>query len=95
MSTALQAIGNNIILKQHGKEEVAASGLIISTSLSQEKTVGDVVSVGEGKTLDNGVVKAIPLAVGDTVIFRNAQRTNVGGTDYLFVNADDVLAKVA
>lgn len=94
MST-LQAVGNTVILKQHGKEEVAASGLIISTQLSSEKTVGDVVSVGEGKTLDNGTVKPIPLAVGDTVIFRNAQRTNIQGQDYLFVSGDDILAKVA
>ena len=93
MST-LQAVGNTVILKQHGKEEVAASGLIISTQLSSEKTVGDVVSVGEGKTLDNGVIKTIPLVVGDTVIFRNAQRTNISGVDYLFVSGDDVLAKV-
>jgi co-chaperonin GroES (HSP10) len=88
----VQALGSTVVLKQHSKETTVGSlGIIVASKFADEKTIGDVISVGP--SYDGNLYAEEPvLKAGDTVVFRNAQRTRIGDEDYLFVNQDDVLS---
>jgi co-chaperonin GroES (HSP10) len=91
----IKALGSTVVLKQHSKETTVGSlGLVMPSKFADEKTVGDVVSVGpdySGNWAENGPL----LKAGDTVVFRNAQRTVLDGQDFLFVKEEDVLAVIS
>jgi co-chaperonin GroES (HSP10) len=93
--TTVKALGSTVVLKQHSKETTVGSiGIIVASKYADEKTIGDVVSVGpaySGNLYDDEPA----LKTGDTVVFRNAQRTRIGDEDYLFVNEDDVLSVIS
>jgi co-chaperonin GroES (HSP10) len=94
----IQALGSTVVLKQHSKETTMGSlGLVMPSKFANEKTVGDVVSVGpdfgQSALIAAGAESPEPqLKKGDTVVFRNAQRTTLDDEDYLFVKEEDVLA---
>ena len=67
----LQPLGDHVILKTEDKQTVTASGIIIPDTADKERPErGVVVAVGKGRTLENGTVRPIEVAVGDVVLFK-------------------------
>ena len=98
----LEPIGDNILIEldeiKKSKEKKLESGLIIpAANVSDQEARQDmatVVSVGEGRLLNNG--KLVPLRVkeGDRVLFNKYAGTQVIKDDktYLILKECDILA---
>ena len=87
----LQPIADNVVLKikDREKEEVRASGLVVlnqGTEQSLRMEIGEVVAVGEGRTLNNGTV--LPLSI------KAGQQVMSGQDKYLIIKETDILAIV-
>jgi chaperonin GroES len=85
----LQPLGDHVILKTEEKQTVTASG-------GERPERGVVVAVGKGRTLDNGMVRPIEVAVGDTVLFKKyaPDEVEIEGVKYLVVRNEDLMAIV-
>ena len=93
---ALKALGDRLVVKALEPEEKTKSGLVLPDSAKEKPQEGKVVSVGSGKVLDDGTVKALEVKHGDRVLYGKYAGTEVsiGGEDYLILREDDVLAVV-
>jgi chaperonin GroES len=59
--------------------------------------MGVVISVGDGKVLDNGTKIAMNVKAGDKVLFGkySGQAVKLDGKEYLVMREDDILGIVA
>ena len=97
----LQPIADNVVLKikDREREEVRQSGLIVMNQ-GTEQTLrmerGEVVAVGEGRTLNNGTVLPLLIKAGQQVIYNKYAGTQImsGEDKFLIVKETDILAIV-
>jgi chaperonin GroES len=88
---------NNFILVRTA-EAVAETtgGILLTGKAKQKKTQGTVVAVGPGRTHpDSGLVFAMPVSVGDTVVYGQYDGTeiDINGVPHTLIRDDDVLVK--
>lgn len=79
----LRPLADKVIVKLIEENEVVSSiGLVIQGD-SKKTTVkkGQVISVGPGRTLQNGTVIPTSVQVGDVVYFNNYEATSVTNPD--------------
>ncbi|CAM9406436.1 unnamed protein product [Heterosigma akashiwo] len=94
----LRLIRDQVLVKLEKKEETTASGIMIAqTAQSQQKrpSFGKVVAFGEGRVANNGQLCPMPIAVGETVKYRDyaGSELKIGGEEYLVIKVVDILAK--
>lgn len=89
-------VKDQVLVKLPPKEEINASGIIISTPGSKEKRrdYGEVIKIGPGRQAGNGVYQTIQVKPGDNVRFREFAGTNIklNNVEYLVIRAYDILA---
>ena len=93
----LQPLEDRIVVRTAEAEEKTASGLVIPDTAKEKPQQGEVLAVGPGRRSDQtGDIIPLDIAVGDTVVYSKYGGTEitVEGSDYLILNARDVLAKV-
>jgi chaperonin GroES len=90
----LQPLHDRIVVEPAAQEETSAGGIILPDTAKEKPLKGTVLAVGPGKTLDSGKVAKVDVKTGDTVLYGKYSGTEVtvGGTDYVILRADDVLA---
>lgn len=92
----LKPLGDRVILKQDEAEVTTASGLYLATETKEKPQSGTVLAVGEGKMDKDGNMVAVPVKVGDKVIYGKYGGTEitVDGEEVLILRADDIYAVV-
>jgi chaperonin GroES len=87
---------DRIIVQRLDEGEQKIGGIIIPDSAKEKPQQGKVISVGAGKTKDDG--KRIPLDVkaGDLILFGkySGQEIKLDGEEYLIMREDEVLAVI-
>ncbi|MCC5889447.1 MAG: co-chaperone GroES [Alkalibacterium sp.] len=92
----LKPLGNRVLLEVKKQEEKTASGLVLPDSAKEKPQTAVVVAVGEGRLMDNGGHAAMPVEVGDEVLFEKYAGSEVKyqGKEYLVVKDSDLIAIV-
>jgi chaperonin GroES len=93
----IRPLGDRILVKRAEKtDEKSAGGIIIPDSAKEKPQEAEVIAVGNGKTLDNGQVKAVDVKVGDKVLFSkySGSDVKVDGEEWLIIREDDILGVV-
>jgi len=69
---------------------------VIPDTATEKPIRGKVRAAGNGKRLDDGSVRALDVAVGDTVLFGKYSGTEikVDGEDLLVMREDDIMAVI-
>ena len=65
----LRPLGDRVMIEVAQEEEKTIGGIVLASAAKERPQTGTVVAVGEGRTLDNGELAAVPVNVGDTVLF--------------------------
>jgi chaperonin GroES len=93
---ALKMLGDHVLVKPDA-EEATRGGILLPDTAREKPQRGTVVSVGEGRRLDNGKLVPLSVKVGDRVIFSKYGGTEVkeDGEEYLVMGIDSILAKDA
>ena len=90
----VKPIGDKILVERLEAESKTKGGIVIPDTAKEKPKEGKVVSVGEGRLVDNG--KRVPFQVseGDRVLFASYAGTEckVEGRDYLIMAEEDILA---
>ncbi len=92
----IKPLQDRILVKRLDGEEKTAGGIIIPDNAKEKPLEGKVVSVGNGKVLDNGTVRKPDVSVGDKVLFGKYAGTEVkiDGTEHLLLREDDILGVI-
>ena len=94
--TKLEPLGDRVVLERDESEEKTAGGILLPDSAQDRPARGRVVSVGNGKLLDDGTRGALQLKVGDRVIFSSyaGETFRIDDNELLLMREDDVLAVI-
>lgn len=92
----LKPLGDRVIIQVAKEEEKTIGGIVLASSAQEKPQIGEVVAVGEGRTLENGEKAVLPVKVGDQVMFEKYAGSEVKfeGQEYLIVNGKDIMAIV-
>lgn len=90
----LKPLGDRVIVKPDEAEETTASGLYLAKETKEKPQSGIVLAVGEGKLDKDGNKVAVPVKVGDKVVYGKFGGTEitVDGEDVLILRGDDLYA---
>ncbi|MBB6051384.1 co-chaperone GroES [Armatimonas rosea] len=92
----LKPLGDRIVVKAVEAETTTAGGILLPDTAKEKPQTAEVLAVGPGKTLDNGTVVALEIAVGDKVVYGKYSGTEikVDGQELIILRQDDVLGIV-
>jgi chaperonin GroES len=96
MATKFTPLHDRILVRREEEAGTTRGGLIIPDSAKDKPQEGTIISVGQGKTNEEG--KLFPLAVkeGDTILFGKYSGTEIklDGEDFLIMKEEEVLGVV-
>lgn len=89
-------LNDKIVVQRLEADEKTAGGIILPDTAKEKPKQGKILSLGEGKLLDDGARAAFQVKVGDRVLFTSyaGNEVNVDGKEYLVMTEDDILAVV-
>ena len=90
----IKPLSDRVVVRAHEAEEKTASGIILPDTAKEKPQIGEIVSVGIGKTNDSGNLVKMSLKKGDTVLFGKYSGTeiNIEGEELLIMRESDILA---
>jgi len=91
----IKPLGDRVVIELVETEQTTAGGIVLPDSAQEKPQEGKVVAVGSGKIVGGEKVD-LDVKEGDHIIFSKFAGTEVahGGTDYLILREDDILAIV-
>lgn len=92
----IRPLHDRVIVKRLEEEKTSPGGIVIPDSAAEKPIQGEVVAVGNGKTLDNGEVRALEVKKGDRVLFGkySGNEVKVDGDEYLVLKEDDIMGVI-
>jgi chaperonin GroES len=90
----LQPLGDRVVIKREESEKQTAGGIVLPDSAKDKPARGVVVSVGEGRLLDDGSRSEMQVKVKDRVVFSSyaGETFKVDEQELLLMREDDILA---
>lgn len=92
----LKPLGDRVIIEIKEEEEQSAGSFLLTSASKEKSQTGVVIAVGDGRTLENGTVLPVTVAVDQTVMFEKytGQEVKYEGKEYLIVHDKDIIAIV-
>ncbi|HLB30460.1 MAG TPA: co-chaperone GroES [Gammaproteobacteria bacterium] len=92
----IRPLHDRVIAKRLAEEKLSAGGIVIPDTAAEKPIQGEVISVGNGKLLDNGEVRPLDVKKGDKILFGKYSGTEVkiGGDEYLVLREDDIMGVI-
>jgi chaperonin GroES len=89
----IRPLYDRIVVKRIEEQETTRNGIVIPDSAKEKPQEGEVLAVGHGKRLEDGLLVALDVKVGDRILFGkySGTETKVVGTEYIIMREDDVL----
>ena len=89
-------LNDKVLIKRLEAEEKTAGGILLPDTAKEKPKQGKVLSVGEGKRLDNGQRAKFQVKEGDRVLFTSyaGNEVTINGEELLIMTEDDILAVV-
>jgi chaperonin GroES len=93
-STTFTPLHDRILVKRKEESEQTTSfGIIIPDSAKEKPQQGSVISVGKGKSNDEGKTFPLDVKAGDTILFGKYSGTEIklDGEEFLIMREEEVL----
>jgi chaperonin GroES len=92
----IRPLGDKVLVERVEAESKTAGGIVLPDTAKEKPQRGEVVSVGEGKMLENGTRKEVQVKKGDTVLFTSYAGTEIkiDGKEYLIMDESDIMAVI-
>ncbi len=92
----IRPLGDKVLVKRLEAEEKTAGGIVLPDAAKEKPRQGKVVSIGNGKLLDNGTRSQMQVKKGDKVLFTSysGSEVKIGGDEYLIMDESEIMAIV-
>jgi chaperonin GroES len=92
-TTTFTPLHDRILVKRVEEGESIRGGIIIPDSAKEKPQEGKVISVGKGKSNDEGKVFPLDVKAGDSVLFGKYSGTEIklDGEEFLIMREEEVL----
>lgn len=92
----LQPLGDRLVVRREDSEERTVGGIYLPDSAKNKPTRGTVVSVGDGKLLEDGTRASMQVKAGDRVLFTSyaGEAIEIGDEEYLLMSENEILAVI-
>jgi chaperonin GroES len=93
VATTFTPLHDRILVRRIEEGEVTRGGIIIPDSAKEKPQQGEVISVGKGKSNDEGKVFPLDVKAGDQILFGKYAGTEIklDGEDLLIMREEEVL----
>jgi chaperonin GroES len=93
-ATQLKPLGDRIVVKPTPREEMTKSGIVLPDTAKERPQEGSILSVGPGRTLDDGKREPMEVSPGQKVLFQKYAGTEfkLDDEDLLILSQKDILA---
>ena len=90
----IRPLGEKVLIKRLEAEEMTRGGIVLPDSAKEKPRRGTILSVGDGKVLDDGSRADFQVKKGDVVLFSSYGGTEikVDGEEYMLMDESDILA---
>ena len=97
VTTTFTPLHDRILVRRLEETETIRGGIIIPDSAKEKPQEGEVISVGKGKSNDEGKVFPLDVKAGDRVLFGKYSGTEIKIEDeeLLILREDEILAKLS
>ena len=92
----IRPLGDKILVQRVEAENKTAGGIVLPDTAKEKPQRGKVISVGDGKILDDGTKKKPQVKKGDIVLFTSYAGTEIkiDGKEYLIMSESDIMAVI-
>ncbi len=89
----IRPLHDRIVVRRVEDERKSPGGIVIPDTAAEKPMQGEVLSVGNGKILDDGSIRALDVKVGDKVLFGKYAGTEfrLDGEEVLMMREDDIM----
>ena len=93
MATKFTPLHDRILVRRVEESETTRGGIIIPDSAKDKPQEGEVISVGRGKSNDEGKVFPLAVKAGDRILFGKYSGTEIkiDGEEYIIMREEEVL----
>jgi chaperonin GroES len=92
----LQPLGDRVVVEREESEKTTAGGIVLPDSAKNKPARGTVVSIGDGKLLEDGSRSKLQVKIGDRVLFTSyaGDEFKINDQELLLMREDDILAVI-
>ena len=89
-------LNEKIVVKRLEAEDKTAGGILLPDTAKEKPRQGRILSLGQGKLLDNGKRAPFQVKEGDRVLFTSyaGSEITIDGEERLIMTEDDILAVI-
>jgi chaperonin GroES len=89
----VRPLHDRVLIKRIEEQETMKGGIIIPDTAKEKSQEGEVISVGTGKTLENGSIVPLEVKEGDRILFGKYSGTEIKlqDQDYLILREDEIV----
>ncbi|MFC1680302.1 co-chaperone GroES [Pseudomonadota bacterium] len=93
---AIRPLHDRVLVRRIESNKKTPGGIVIPDTAAEKPMEGEVVSVGNGKLLDNGELRALEVKAGDKILFGKYSGTEVkvDGEELIVMREDDIMGVV-
>ena len=93
VTTTFTPLHDRILVRRLEEGETIRGGIIIPDSAKEKPQEGQVISVGKGKSNDEGKVFPLDVKAGDNILFGKYSGTEIklDGEEFLIMREEEVL----
>lgn len=94
MAVKLRPLGDRLVIKPAGREEVSKGGIILPDTATERPQEGTVLAVGKGRIGDDGKLIPMEIKAGNTILFAKyaGSEVKIDGEELIILSERDVLA---
>jgi len=93
---AIRPLHDRVIVKRIDEEQKTKGGIIIPDTAKEKPFEGEIIAVGNGRTLEDGTIRPLAVKKGDRVLFGKYAGTEVKieGIEHLILREDDIVGVI-
>ena len=92
----IQPLGDRVVIRRDESEDKTAGGIVLPDAAQDKPARGKVISVGDGKLLDDGSRSELQVKAGDRVLFSSyaGESIQIGDEEFLLMQEENILAVI-
>ena len=96
-SATVTPLGDRVLVKRVAADEKTKGGIILPDTAKEKPREGVVISVGNGKLLENGTRQAMSVKPKDRVLFSSyaGSEIKLDGEEFIIMREDEILGIIS